>query len=63
MEKIMIFEQNPLTGNWLCHIPNTPQAYYCKTKRQAEKFCDNVNMGFKRGELKFDEQGNVTKIN
>ena len=28
----MIYEQNPLTGDWLCWIPSTAQAYYVPKK-------------------------------
>lgn len=61
MEQIMKYEQNPLNNNWLCWIPDTPQAYYCNTKTQAVKFCDNVNTAFKNGALKIIN-GKVTKI-
>lgn len=49
--QIMVCKQNPLTGNWLCHIPNTSQAYYCERKTDATKFCTKVNIGFFRGEI------------
>jgi hypothetical protein len=39
----MKYEQNPLTNDWLCWIPNTSQAYYCKSKKEAAKFCEDVN--------------------
>jgi len=52
MKEIMLHQENPLSGDWLCWIPRTVQAYYYPTKRQAKKFCDNVNQAFERGELK-----------
>ena len=54
-------EQNPDTKNWLCHIHSTPQAYYYERKKDAEKFCNKVNEAFEKGELYFDEDGNVKK--
>ena len=49
--QIMKHEQNPLTGDWLCWIPKTSQAYYYTTKKSAEKFCNKVNTAFSKGEL------------
>lgn len=49
--QIMQHKQNPLTGDWLCWIPETPQAYYYATKKSAERFCNKVNTAFSKGEL------------
>lgn len=52
MKEVMIMKQNPLTGDWLCYIPEVPmQAYYYGTKRSAQKFIGKVNEAFERGEL------------
>jgi hypothetical protein len=58
----MLFKQNKLTGDWLCYIPGTSQAYYVPTKKHAAKFCANVNNAFNSGELKIIE-GEVVKTN
>jgi hypothetical protein len=63
MKEVMLHKENPLTGDWLCWIPNTPQAYYCSTKKKAKEFCDKVNKAFAAGELKFDEDGRMVKVN
>lgn len=47
----MLMKQNPLTGEWLCWIPDTAQAYYCSTKGGAEKFCAQANADFASGKL------------
>lgn len=62
VKEIMKHEQNPLNNNWLCWIPNTPQAYYCSTKKAAKDFCDQVNEAFAKGELTFNDQGKVVKM-
>lgn len=36
-------EKNPLSGEWLCWIPNTGWAWYLKTQKEAEKFCKEIN--------------------
>ena len=59
LKKVMLYKQNPLTGDWLCFIPETPQAYYCSTEKEAEKFCYKINQAFEAGELKFDDKGRV----
>ena len=58
----MLHKENPLIGDWLCWIPDTPQAYYLPTKKKAKEFCDKVNKAFEIGELKFDD-GRVVKVN
>lgn len=45
----MIMKQNPLTGDWLCSIPNTDQAYYAHSKTNAKKFCATVNDNLDKG--------------
>ena len=62
-KEVMLHKKNPLSGDWLCWIPGTPQAYYCQTKKEAKEFCDNVNNAFKKGELRFNEEGRVVKVN
>jgi len=62
-KEVMLHEKNPLTGDWLCWIPDTPHAYYCSTKKNAKKFCDTINKSFEFGELKFDEEGKLVKVN
>ena len=57
----MLHEKNPLTGDWLCWIPDTAIAYYCRTKKQAGKFCDEVNKAFEVGKLKFKD-GRIIKV-
>jgi len=57
----MEMKKNPLTGDWLCWIEGTSQAYYYKGKRSAEKFVRNVNKGIENGEILIDDKGNVTK--
>ena len=54
MKEIMLHEQNPLTGDWLCWIPDTAQAYYYSTKKTAKVFCDKINKAFEVGKLKID---------
>lgn len=61
MKTVMKYEQNPLNNTWLCWIPKTPQAYYVQTKKEAIKFCDNVNRGFESGSLYFDSEGKLCK--
>jgi hypothetical protein len=61
MKTIMKYEQNPLTKNWLCWIPDTPQAYYYPTEKRAEEFCNKVNRAFENGELKI-QNGKVIKL-
>jgi len=46
----MKFKQNPLTGDWLCYISGTSQAYYYSNKKDAKKFCDRVNKAYENGE-------------
>ena len=58
----MIYEQNPLTGDWLCWIPSTAQAYYVPKKSKAIKFCNKVNEAFDKGELEINEDGKVEKV-
>jgi len=62
MKEMMIYKQNPLTGDWLCYIPGTAQAYIYENKRGAKKFCSNVNHAFERGDLIIDEDGCVKRI-
>lgn len=57
---MMKCEKNPLTGDWLCWIPNTPQAYYYSTEKQAMLFVIAVNRAFERGEL-IIKNGNVER--
>lgn len=52
MSQKMQCKENPLTGDWLCWIPDTTQAYYCKTQSSAKTFCDKINKAFEKGELK-----------
>ena len=61
MKEVMLYKENPLTGDWLCWIPNTQQAYCLKSKKGAEEFCNKVNKAFETGVLKFDEDGYVVK--
>lgn len=63
MKEVMLYKKNPLSGDWLCWIPDTPQAYYYSTKKKAKEFCDKVNKAFDAGALKFDEDGRVVKVN
>lgn len=58
----MLYKENPITSDWLCWIPDTPQAYYCSTKKKAKEFCDKVNKAFDVGELKFGEDGRIVKV-
>jgi hypothetical protein len=62
MDTIMKYDKNPLTGNWLCWIPDTGHAYYYSTEKQAITFCNNVNNAFKTGVLKF-EGGKIVRMN
>ena len=57
----MNYKQNPSTGDWLCWIPGTSQAYYVKSKKQAKKFCNNVNEAFQSGKL-IIENGKVVQL-
>lgn len=61
IKEIMIYKQNPLTGDWLCFIPGTPHAYYYATKKSAKDFCGKVNRAFEKGEIYFDEEGKIQK--
>ena len=61
--KTMLYKQNPLTGDWLCYIPNTPQAYYYSSKKKAAMFCDKINAMFDSGKLKLDENTGSVKLN
>jgi hypothetical protein len=63
MKEVMLHKENPLTGDWLCWIPDTTQAYYYPTKKKAKEFCDKVNNAFEKGELKFNEECRVVKVN
>ncbi len=47
----MIYDRNPLTGDYLCHFPHTGQAYYMRTQREAISFCRRVNRDIARGFL------------
>ena len=60
-KEVMLHKQNPLTGDWLCYIPDTSQAYYCPTEKKAKDFCDKINKAFAKGELKIIE-GRVIKV-
>ena len=60
MKDIMIYKENNLGGNFLCYIPQTPQAYYVNTKKQAIEFCNKINSKFKNGSLKL-ENGKIVK--
>lgn len=61
MKEVMLHKENPLTGDWLCWIPDTPQAYYYSSKKKAKEFCDKVNKAIDVGELKFDDNGLLVK--
>jgi len=61
MKNVMLIEQNPETRDWLCWIPNTPQAYYYGNKKTALKFVNKVNKAFDKGDLYFNEVGKVCK--
>jgi len=61
MKEVMLHKKNPLTGDWLCWIPSTPQAYYYSTKKKAKVFCDKVNKAFEDGELIFNTKGIIVK--
>lgn len=57
----MEMEQNPLTNDWLCFIPECPShGYYYPTKKSAKKFVDKVNAAIERGEL-YLENGKLKK--
>ena len=45
----MIFKYNEIGKNYLCYIPQTSQAYYVKSKKDAEKFCKKVNLAINNG--------------
>lgn len=47
----MTMRQNPLTGDWLCAIDGTNQCYACGTKRDAQKFCADVNADIDAGNI------------
>ena len=48
----MTMERDKLTGSWLCMIDTIPtQAYYVEGKRNAEKFCSQVNADIDSGKL------------
>jgi hypothetical protein len=59
MKEIMLLEQNPLTGDWLCWIPDTAHAYYYSTEQSAKEFCDKVNRGFEAGIITIDNEGHL----
>jgi len=61
MKEVMVFKQNPLTKDWLCHIPHSSQAYYARSEKEAKVFCDKVNKAFEDGDLYFDGEGTVQK--
>lgn len=64
MKAIMLYNKNPFTGNWLCWIPDTTQAYYFSkgvNKKEVEEFCDKVNNAFHNAELKIDKDGKVVR--
>ena len=63
MKEVILYKQNPLTGDWLCWIPNNSYACYYPTKRMAKKFCDKFNKAFDIGKIKFDSKGNIVKVN
>lgn len=48
---MMKIEKSPITGDWLCWIPGTGQAYMEKKKKNAEKFAKKVNEALANGEL------------
>jgi hypothetical protein len=58
---IMKYARNPLTGDYLCWIPNTDQAYYVVKKSGAKSFCNKINIAFKQGKLKIID-GKVVKV-
>ena len=62
-KEIMRHKQNPLTNDWLCWIPNTSHAYYYSTEKGAKDFCNKVNNAFHKGELKFDSEEKLVKVN
>jgi len=55
LTEVMKHKENPLTGDWLCWIPGTAQAYYYSTKRTAKRFCDKINNAFAIGQLEIIE--------
>jgi len=55
----MEMKQNPDTKDWLCYIQGTGQAYYYKFKRDAIKFCKNVNEDLEAGNLYFDSENKL----
>ena len=61
-QQFMQMKQNPLTGDWLCWIPETSQAYYYEGELSARKFVEKVNAAFVKGELKI-VNGKVIKLN
>lgn len=62
MKEIMLHKKNPLTGDWLCWIPDTSHAYYYSTKRKAKEFCDKVNAGFEAGVITIDDEGHIRLV-
>ena len=60
IKDVMICKENPLTGDWLCLIPGTTQAYYTSPEGVAKEFCKRVNVAFEKGELKLVD-GEVIK--
>jgi hypothetical protein len=55
-------EQNPLTGDWLCMIDTIPsQAYMVEGKKNAEKFCSQVNADIENGKL-VEQEGKLIKL-
>lgn len=59
MPHMTMFE-NPLTGDWMCAIAGTSQCYACESKRDATRFCADVNADIDAGLLMIDEYGAVT---
>lgn len=62
-QEVMKYKINPLTKDWLCWIPNTPQAYYCETEKKAKNFCAEINNAFKVGKIKFNESKSNIIVN
>jgi hypothetical protein len=59
----MTMKKNPLSGDWLCMIPEYPsQAYYYEDKRSARRFITAVNDALDSGELYTDDEGILQQI-
>lgn len=51
MNAKMTYKKNTLTGDYLCTIPGTSQAYAVVTEKHAKGFCEKINDMFEKGEL------------